>query len=219
MANLIAWDAVGERHFQTGVDRGVLYVMDNVGAYPKGVAWNGLITVTESPEGAEANPFYADNLKYLNLLSPEDFKGSIEAYTYPDEFGECDGAKAALTGVSFGQQGRKQFGLSYRTLLGNDVDMQDHGYLLHLVYGCLAAPSERAFQTINESPEPLTFSWEFTTTPVVTATYKPVAQITIDSTKATQAKLAALEVILYGATPATAGRLPLPAEVITLMTP
>lgn len=219
MANKINWDLAGERHYEAGVDRGVYYQMDGAGAYPLGVAWNGLISVTESPEGAEPNPFYADNLKYLSLLSPEEMKGTIEAYTYPDKFGESDGSAEPTPGVALGQQNRKNFGMAYRTLLGNDVDGQDHGYKLHLVYGMQAAPSEKAFSTINDSPEPITFSWEFSTTPVVTNGYRPVSAITIDSTKCNAAKLAALEVILYGVSPATEGRLPLPDEVITLMTP
>lgn len=215
----LLWDTTGERFYETGVDHGVLYVMDDLGAYPLGVAWNGLVSVSESPSGAEPNPLYADNIKYLNLISAEEFGCTIEAFTYPDEFGACDGTEEAVLGVKLGQQGRKPFGLCYRTKVGNDVDGDDHGYLLHLVYGCQAAPSEKAYQTINESPEAITFSWEVTTTPpAITGGYKPTSLIVIDSRTANAVKLAALEVILYGAT-AVDPRLPLPNEIITLMTP
>jgi len=219
MANKIVWDETGKRFYETGIDHGVLFVMDANGAYPKGVAWNGLTGVTESPSGAEASPQYADNIKYLNLVSAEEFGATIEAFTYPDEFAVCDGSAEAVLGVKFGQQSRKQFGLAYRTLLGNDVAGQELGYKLHLIYGAMAAPSEKGYQSINDSPEALTFSWEVTTTPVEVAGFKPTASIVIDSTKADAAKLAALEIILYGTAPSTEGRLPLPAEVITLMTP
>jgi len=214
----IVWDSAGERFFETGIDRGVLYPMDALGEYPLGVAWNGLVSITESPSGAEASPLYADNMKYLTLISAEEFGLTIEAITYPDEFGECDGSAEPVTGVKLGQQNRKQFGLCYRSKLGNDVDGQDHGYKLHLVYGCQAAPSERAYQTVNESPEAITFSWEVTTTPPAVTGYKPTACITIDSTKADSAKLAALELILYGDA-AVDPELPLPDDVITAMTP
>ena len=214
----ITWDNSGERYYETGVKNGVLYPMQT-GGYTKGVAWNGLTAVTESPSGAEATPLYADDIKYLNLLSNEEFGCTIEAYTYPDEFAECDGSAALETGVMIGQQKRKTFGLCYRTTLGNDTDGNDYGYKLHLIYGCLAAPSEKAYATINDSPEAITFSWEVSTTPVSVTGFKPTSQITIDSTKADPTKLAALEDILYGkdGEPASEPRLPLPDEVASLM--
>lgn len=219
MAKLV-WDKTGERYYETGVKQGVLYVQDASGAYPKGVAWNGLTAVTESPSGAEATALYADDIKYLNLISTEEFGATIEAYTYPDEFAECDGSVSLATGVSIGQQKRKAFGLCYRTTVGNDVDGNDHGYKLHIIYGAIAAPSEKAYATINDSPEAITFSWEVTTTPVSVDGFKPTASITIDSTKADDAKLQALEAILYGsdASDENSGpRLPLPNEIATLM--
>lgn len=212
----LTWDNTGERIFETGVKMGVLYPIQTGGTYSKGVAWNGLTAVTESPSGAEATALYADDIKYLNLLSNEEFGATIEAYTYPDEFAECDGSAALAIGVMIGQQKRKTFGLCYRTTIGNDVDGNDHGYKLHLVYGCLAAPSEKAYNTINDSPEAITFSWEVSTTPVNVDGFKPTSQITIDSTKANKEKLAALEKILYGDTD-TEARLPLPNEVATTM--
>ena len=212
----LTWDNTGERIFETGVKQGVLYPIQIDGKYTKGVAWNGLTAVTESPSGAEATALYADDIKYLNLLSNEEFGATIEAYTYPDEFAECDGSAELATGVMIGQQKRKVFGLCYKTTIGNDVDGNDHGYKLHLVYGCLAAPSEKAYSTINDSPEAITFSWEVTTTPVNVEGFKPTSQITIDSTKADPTKLAALEVVLYGGE-ATEAKLPLPDEVATLM--
>ena len=212
----LTWDNIGERLFETGVKQGVLYPIQSDGKYTKGVAWNGLTAVTESPSGAEATPLYADDIKYLNLLSNEEFGATIEAYTYPDEFAECDGSAELATGVMIGQQKRKVFGLCYRTTIGNDVDGNDHGYKLHLIYGCLAAPSEKAYSTINDSPEAITFSWEVTTTPVNVEGFKPTSQITIDSTKADPTKLAALEAVLYG-TEAAEAKLPLPDEVATLM--
>ena len=215
MAKLV-WDQTGDRLYETGVSKGVLYPIQSDGAYSKGVAWNGLTSVTESPSGAEANPIYADDMKYLNLLSAEEFSATIEAYTYPDEFAECDGSADIATGVSIGQQKRKIFGLCYRTVLGNDVDSNDHGYKLHLIYGCMAAPSEKAYTSINDSPEAITFSWEVSTTPVNVTGFKPTASITIDSTKADKEKLTALEAILYGAESKEA-RLPLPDEIATLM--
>lgn len=211
----LVWDATGERLYETGVKMGVLYVQDK-GAYPKGVAWNGLTSVTESPSGAEATPLYADDIKYLNLMSTEEFGASIEAYMYPDEFAECDGSAALTAGVYIGQQPRKTFGLCYRTTLGNDTESNNYGYKLHLIYGALAAPSEKAYSTINDSPEAITFSWELTTTPVNVTDHKPTASITIDSTKVDKQKLAALEEILYGSESVEA-RLPLPDEIATLM--
>lgn len=215
MAKLV-WDQTGDRLYETGVSKGVLYPIQSDGAYSKGVAWNGLSSVTESPSGAEANPIYADDMKYLNLLSAEEFSATIEAYTYPDEFAECDGSADIATGVSIGQQKRKIFGLCYRTVLGNDVDSNDHGYKLHLIYGCMAAPTEKAYTSINDSPEAITFSWEVSTTPVNVTGFKPTASITIDSTKAKKDKLTALEAILYGDESKEA-RLPLPNEIATLM--
>ena len=215
----IEWDKTGERLYETGVKNGVLYVQEG-SAYPKGVAWNGLTAVTESPSGAEATPLYADDIKYLNLISTEEFGATIEAYTYPDEFAACDGSAALVDGVMIGQQARKTFGLCYRTTIGNDTNGNDYGYKLHIIYGALAAPSEKAYATINDSPEAITFSWEVTTTPVNVTGAKPTASITIDSTKADPAKLAALEDILYGkdGEPGNEPRLPLPDEIKTLMT-
>ena len=213
----LSWDKSGERFYETGVKNGVLYVQ-NAGAYPKGVAWNGLTAVTESPSGAEATPLYADDIKYLELTSEEEFGGTIEAYTYPDEFAECDGSAELAKGVKIGQQKRKAFGLVYKTTLGNDEEGNDHGYKLHLVYGCKAAPSEKAYATINDSPEAITFSWEFTTTPVAVTGHKPTAHIEIDSTKADPTCLAALEAKLFS-TETDEPQLPLPDAVKTLMTP
>lgn len=219
MAQLIEWDGVGEKLYESGVDHGVLYIPDPTGDYDTGFAWNGLVSVTESPTGAEPNPQFADNIKYLNLLSAEEFGGTIEAFTYPDEFGQCDGSAEPEPGVVLGQQSRKSFGLCYRTKIGNDVDGVDHGYKLHLVYGALVSPSEKAYQTINESPEAITFSWEFTTTPAPVTGYKPTSLIVIDSTKVDPADLAALEVILYGnSTGPVQPRLPTPDEVIAALT-
>lgn len=212
----IVWDQTGERLYETGVKYGVLYLQDSTGVYPKGVAWNGLTSVTESPSGAEATALYADDIKYLNLVSTEEFGGTIEAYMYPDEFTECDGSAALTPGVYIGQQNRKTFGLCYRTTLGNDVKSNDHGYKLHLVYGALVAPSEKNYETINDSPEAITFSWEFSTTPVNVEGFKPTASLTIDSTKVNAEKLAALEKILYGDAEVEA-RLPLPDEVTQVM--
>ena len=211
----LTWDQVGERTYETGVDRGVLYIPNGSGIYDTGVAWNGLTTVTESPSGAEASPQYADNIKYLNLVSAEEFGATIEAFTYPEEFGQCDGTAAPAAGVLLGQQGRKTFGLSYRTRLGNDLDGVDYGYKVHLIYGALAAPSEKAYSTINDSPEAITFSWEVATTPVAVASYKPTSVIVVDSTVVASADLTDLEEILYG-TEGVDPRLPLPDEVIAL---
>lgn len=220
----IVWDKTGERFYETGVKNGVLYPLSSNGTYPKGVAWNGLTAVTESPSGAEATALYADDIKYLNLISNEEFGATIEAYTYPDEFAECDGSATLAKGVAIGQQTRKTFGLCYRTTLGNDALGNDYGYKLHIIYGALAAPSEKAYATINDSPEAITFSWEVTTTPVSVDNFKPTASLTIDSTKADAQKLAALEEILYGKdgtgdgqTGAADPRLPLPNEIATLM--
>lgn len=222
MAKLV-WDKSSERLYETGIKNGVLYVQGTGGTYPKGVAWNGLTSVTESPSGAEPTPLYADDIKYLNLLSTEEFGATIEAYTYPDEFAECDGSKSLAAGVYIGQQARKAFGMCYKTTLGNDTEGNDHGYKLHIIYGALAAPSEKAYETINDTPEAITFSWEISTTPVNVKGSKPTATIVIDSTKANPEKLAALEVILFGADApngegtGTDPRLPLPDEIATLM--
>lgn len=213
----LQWDLTGERQFETGVDHGVLYLPDGTGAYSLGVAWNGLVSVTESPSGAESNKQYADNRVYLNLMSAEEFGATIEAFMYPEEFEQCDGTANPKIGVSVGQQARKAFGLSYRTKLGNDVDGNNHGYKLHLVYGALAAPSEKAYTTVNESPEPITFSWELTTTPVEVSGLEPTAIMTINSTKVDAASLASLEDLLYG-TESGEAELPLPDDVIALFT-
>lgn len=202
MNKKLTWDQTGERLYETGVKKGVLYPQAEDASYPLGVAWNGLTAVTESPSGAEATPLYADDIKYLNLISNEEFGATIEAYTYPDEFGECDGSASIAKGVTIGQQKRKQFGLSYQTTLGNDVDNNDYGYKLHMIYNALAAPSEKGYSTINDSPEAITFSWEVTTTPVnVDGNFRPTASVTIDSTKVDPDKLAKLEKILYGTDP------------------
>ena len=193
----LEFDKLGEHIYETGVEKGVLYPF-TAGAYSKGVAWNGLINVTESPSGAEPTPLYADNIKYLNLMSVEEFGASIEAYTYPDEFAECDGSAALGVGVSIGQQTRKAFGMCYKTKIGNDILGEDYGYKLHLIYGCMAKPSEKAHATTSDSPEAATFSWELTTTPIAVPGFKPTASLTIDSTKVTAAKLAAIEDKLYG---------------------
>ena len=243
MTKLI-WDETGKRFYETGVRKGVLYPQDNSGAYPLGVVWNGLSAVTESPSGAEATAIYADDIKYLSLMSAEEFGATIEAYTYPDEFAVCDGTAEITTGVLIGQQTRKAFGLCYRTAIGNDIDGEDHGYKLHFIYGAKASPSEKSYQTINESPEAITFSWEVTTTPVPVTGFKPTAFLTVDSTKVDLTKLAALETILYGtqavaeipeiiadpeadppivgvpgvpAVPEVPARLPLPDEIMTLL--
>ena len=216
----LVWDKTGERYYETGVKNGVLYIPTE-GVYSKGVAWNGLTAVTESPSGAEATALYADDMKYLSLYSAEEFGATIEAYTYPDEFAQCDGSAELTKGVSIGQQTRKTFGLCYRTTIGNDTDGNDYGYKLHMIYGCMASPSEKAYNTINDCPDAITFSWEVTTTPVSVAGFKPTASITIDSTKADPTKLAALEDILYGkdGEPGSEARLPLPDEIKTLMAP
>jgi hypothetical protein len=217
MARLV-WDATGKKFYETGVDRGVLFPIASNGTYPLGVAWNGLISVTESPSGAEANAIYADNIKYLSLQSAEEFGGTVEAYTYPEEFGECDGSAELVAGVSISQQPRKTFGLSYRTILGNDVENDSYGYKIHLIYGCLASPSEKTYQSVNDSPEANAMSWEITTTPVPVTGFKPTACVVIDSTLVDPADLAAFEDILYGKD-AVVARMPLPDEVKTLLTP
>jgi hypothetical protein len=211
----LTWDEVGERLYEVGVDHGVLYIPDQAGVYNAGFAWNGLTTVTESPSGAEPSPQYADNIKYLNLISAEEFGGTIEAFTYPDEFGQCDGSAAPAPGVVIGQQGRKSFGLSYRTRVGNDLDGTEHGYKLHLLYGLQAAPSEKAYATINDSPEAISFSWEVTSTPVPVTGQKPTSLIVVDSTVVDSADLTSLETLLYGQA-ATPAALPTPDAVIAL---
>ena len=211
----LTWDASGQRFYETGVDQGVLYIPDAAGAYNNGVAWNGLTSVSESPTGAEPNALYADNIKYLNLYSAEEFGATIEAYTYPDEFAQYDGMFTPQSGVSIGQQSRKSFGLSYRTKVGNDVDGDNHGYKLHLIYGCTASPSEKAFSSINDSPEAITFSYEVSTVPVAVTGATPTSIVTIDSTKVGASNLLALETFLYG-TPGTDPSLPLPDAVIAL---
>lgn len=219
---ILEWDKTSTRLYETGVEHGVLYPIGSNGNYPEGVPWNGLVNVTESPSGAEANPQYADNIKYLNLISAEEFGCTIEAFTYPEEFAECDGSAehSEVSGVYVGQQGRKMFGFAYKTLVGNDTDGKDHGYKLHLIYGCQASPSEKAYGTVNDSPEAITFSWEVTTTPVPVTGFKPTSQIVIDSTRFTteaeKAKLTDLEGKLFG-TESTEAFLPLPAEVFTTL--
>ena len=221
----LVWDKTGEHYYETGVKNGVLYPMSASRTYPKGVAWNGLTAITESPSGAEPTALYADDIKYLNPMSNEEFGATIEAYTYPDEFAECDGSASLTEGVYIGQQARKTFGLCYRTTLGNDAKGNDYGYKLHIIYGAMASPSEKAYSTINDSPDAITFSWELTTTPVAVANFKPTASLTIDSTKVDPQKLASLEEILYGkdgtgedhSTGAVDPRLPLPDEIATLM--
>ena len=214
---MLVWDKTGEHFYETGIDRGVLYVQES-GAYPTGVAWNGLISVSESPSGAEANAVYADNIKYLSLMSAEEFGATIEAYTYPDEFMECDGSATLVTGVTVGQQSRKTFGMCYRTKLGNDVDLDEHGYKIHIIYGATASPSEKGYQTVSDSPEAITFSWEVSTVPVNVTGMKPTASLVIDSTKADPTKLQQLEKILYCGDDGDGPRLPLPDEIKTLMT-
>ena len=216
MSKLI-WDQSGERTYETGVKQGAMYPQGADGSYVNGVAWNGLTAVTESPSGAEPTALYADDTKYLSLTSAEEFGATVEAYTYPKEFEECDGSAELADGVVIGQQARKAFGLAYKTTIGNDVSGNDFGYKLHIIYGAKAAPSEKAYASINDSPEAITFSWELTTTPVSVEGFKPTATICIDSTKADPAKLAALETIIYGSDTAEA-RLPLPNEIATLMT-
>ena len=210
----LVWDKIGERLYETGVEKGVLFPFAN-GAYSDGVAWNGLINVTQSPSGAEPSPMYADNIKYLNLMSNEDFGFSIEAYMSPEEFDACDGTAEIAPGVKIGQQSRSIFGFSYVTKIGNDTDGADHGYKIHLVYGALASPSEKGYATVNDSPEAMTLSWECSTTPVEVPGFKPTAHLEIDSTKVDADKLVALEALLYG-TETEKPKLPMPAELITM---
>ena len=211
----LTWDVQGERYYETGVSKGVLYPFKE-GKYSKGVAWNGLTAVNESPSGAEPTPLYADNIKYLNLLSNEEFAATVEAYTYPDEFAECDGSAELAAGVSVGQQKRIPFGLSYVTKLGNDTDGQDHGYKIHLIYGALAKPTQKNYATINDNPEAITFSWELSTTPVAVPNMRPTACITIDSTKVAPENLKKIEDKLYG-TESEEAALPTPAELAALI--
>lgn len=215
MAKLV-WDQAGERRYETGVKYGVLYPIQADGKYTKGVVWNGLTSVTESPSGAEPTSLYADDIKYMTMVSAEEFGGTIEAYTYPEEFEECDGSKSMVPGVYLGQQSRTTFGLCYRTVIGNDTKMDGYGYKLHIVYGALASPSEKAYATINDSPEAITFSWEFTTTPVNVTGFKPTSCITIDSTKVEAEKMTALEAALYG-TEDKEAYLPMPDEIATIV--
>lgn len=212
----LVWDDIGKKTYETGTKKGVLYPQDASGTYPKGVAWNGLIGVTETPSGAEATALYANDAKYLSLLSAEELGGTIEAYTYPVEFEACDGSADMIAGVSIGQQDRTPFGLSYVTTIGNDTKGTAHGYKIHIVYGCMASTSERAYTSINDSPEAITLSWEFTTTPVPVANHKPTASVVIDSTKLTPEKMKKIEDVLYGSASAAA-RLPLPAEIVELI--
>lgn len=211
----LVWDKVGEHFYETGTDHGVLYPADATGAYQKGVAWNGLTAVTESPSGAEASPLYADNIKYLNLISAEEFGATIEAYTYPDEFAPCNGEGELATGVKIGQQTRRKFCFAYRTLLGNDTVGTELGYLLHIVYNCSASVSEKSYQTVNDSPEAITFSWEVTTTPVNVTNGSPTANITIDSTKVDKDKLKQLEDKLYG-TESDEPKVLMPDEIVAI---
>lgn len=213
----IVWDNVGERYYEAGVKHGVLYPQNADGSYPKGVAWNGLTAVTESPSGAEATSLYADDIKYVNLMSAEEFGATIEAYTYPVEFAVCDGSAQVLEGVMIGQQKRTAFGMAYTTTVGNDVQGNAFGYKLHIIYGAQASPSEKSYGTINDSPEAITFSWEVKTTPVPVEGHDPTASITIDSTKVSKEAMAALEAVLYGSEEAEP-RLPLPNEIISIMT-
>ena len=212
----LIWDNVGDRFYETGTSQGVLYPQGENGTYPLGVVWNGLTGVTESPSGAEPSPLYADNIKYLNLTSTEEFGATVEAYTYPDEFAECDGSADIAKGVSIGQQPRKAFGLSYKTIIGNDLEGDDHGYKLHIIYNAKASPTDKSYTTVSDSPDAITFSWELTTTPLTISGFKPTANITIDSTKVDATKLQELETILYGSEEEEA-RLPLPSEIVTIM--
>lgn len=214
----IVWDKTGERLYETGVSNGVLYPLDTAtNEYNKGVAWNGLTGVTEAPSGAEPTNIYADNIKYLSIMSAEEFGATIEAYTYPEEFALCDGSAEIAPGVVIGQQSRKTFGLCYKTIVGNDVAGNDHGYKLHIIYGAMASPSEKAYATVNDSPDAITLSWEITTTPIAVEGFKPTACLTIDSTKTEPTKMSALEAILYGESESSEARLPLPDEIAELL--
>ena len=217
MAFSLVWDGTGDRIYETGIDRGVLYVMNSSGQYPEGVAWNGLTGVTESPSGADANDIYADNIKYLTLRAAEDFGATVTCYTYPDEWLQCDGSAEPIDGVVIGQQTRKTFGMCYRTIIGNDIDGDAHGYKLHLIWNATASPSERAYATVNDSPEAIEFSYELTTTPIGITGYKPIASMAINSTKIAADRLAALEQILYGTAGGATPRLPLPDEVLSIL--
>lgn len=216
MSGPIVWDQTGDRKYETGVDRGVLYPINKEGNYNLGVAWNGLTGITENPSGAEPNPLYADNLKYLELMSVEEFGCTIEAYTYPDEFSVCDGTAELMPGIEVGQQTRTGFGLAYRTVVGNDVEFEDFGYKLHLIYGGKASPSNKAYQTINDSPDAIQFSWEVSTTAVPVKDHKPTASLILDSTKLKKEAMEAVEKILYGSE-TVEPRLPLPDEVLTII--
>lgn len=216
MSKKIVWNETGKRYYEAGVKNGVLYVQNTDGSYPKGVAWNGLINVNEKPSGAEATPLYADDTKYVELQSKEDFGATIEAYTYPDEFEACDGSAEIAEGIKIGQQSRNTFGMCYRTVIGNDIEGNNHGYKLHIIYGCKAAPSEKAYQTINDSPEAITFSWEVTTTPVAVTGYEPTSSLVIDSRTVSPENLAKIEEALYG-TESTDAYLPLPDAIVALL--
>lgn len=219
----ISWDQTGEKLYETGTDRGVLYVQNSSGAYPEGVAWNGLTGVDESPSGAEVTKLWADNINYLNLTSAEEFTATITAYMYPDEFEACDGSQEPVDGMKIGQQDRKHFGFCYRTLIGNDTEGNAHGYKIHCIYGCVAKPSQKSYKTVNDSPEAIEFSWEVSTTPVSVTGFKPTATVELDSTVLSDNALAAVESVLYGtpasgSTAAVPGRLPLPDELKTIIT-
>lgn len=214
----LEWDKTSEHFYETGVEMGVLYPQNSLGAYPKGVVWNGLSSVTESPSGAEATPIYADNIKYLNLYSVEEFGATVECFTYPDEFKACCGESELVKGVTLGQQNRTAFGMCYRTIIGNDTEFNDHAYKIHIIYGAMASPTDKQYSTVNDSPDVSPMSYTLTTTPVKVAGFKPTALVTIDSRTTDPTKLAALEDILYG-TGETDARLPLPDEIKTLLTP
>jgi hypothetical protein len=212
----LTWDETGKRIFETGVDHGVLFVMDTTGTYLPGVAWNGLVSVSESPSGAEPNPIYADNIKYLNIISTEEFGATIEAYTYPDEFMICDGSASLADGVYVGQQARRNFGIVYRSRIGDDIQGDSLGYKLHIIYNATASPSEKAYQTVNDSPEAITFSWEVTTTAINVPGHRPTASITIDSTKVNSTALTTIEEALFGSS-STSSRLLLPTDIIGIV--
>lgn len=215
MARLI-WDEVGQRFFETGVKNGVLYVQDNDGSYKNGVVWNGLTAVTESPSGAEETPLYADDVKYLTLRSAEEFGATVEAYTYPEEFEQCDGSASIANGVTIGQQARRAFGLCYRTSVGNDIQGQNFSYKLHLIYGCTVAPSEKSYSTINDNPEAITFSWELSTVPVPVDGFSPTASLVIDASKVDEGKMQLLEDALFG-DESNEAKLLLPNEIMGML--